>query len=188
MTTNEILDAVTRFADHAHGDQLRKYGGDRYIVHPIRVMENCARYTSEICVLSAALLHDVLEDTSVTPAELLHFLQNIFSPSSAAQTLDLVIALTDVYTKQNYPRMNRRKRKAEEAKRLSQCSAAAQTIKYADIYDNAKHIMEEDPDFGPVFLREAFDLLTQLTGGNAVLRLEVMDVVQGGLNPNKKNL
>ncbi|HYF66833.1 MAG TPA: HD domain-containing protein [Ohtaekwangia sp.] len=189
MSNNKILDAVTVFTDRAHGDQLRKYGSDRYIVHPVRVMKNCARYTTDVCVLSAALLHDVLEDTAVTQDELLKFLQNIFDRPMATRTLSLVIELTDIYTRHNYPRMNRRNRKAQEAKRLSQCSADAQTIKYADIHDNAQHIMDEDPDFGPIFLREAFDLLTQLTRGNATLHAEAIDIVQSGLNFRiKKNL
>ncbi|MGN6567929.1 MAG: hypothetical protein ACTHJ0_08255 [Flavipsychrobacter sp.] len=35
------LEEVIAFADKAHGSQMRKYTPERYIVHPIRVMELC---------------------------------------------------------------------------------------------------------------------------------------------------
>ncbi len=63
---DKVLEKVKEFADNAHGDQMRKYTPDRYIVHPIRVMEICREYDSRLPVLAAALLHDVLEDTKVT--------------------------------------------------------------------------------------------------------------------------
>ncbi|MDF2448383.1 MAG: metal-dependent phosphohydrolase [Bacteroidota bacterium] len=60
-----ILDQIREFADKAHGEQMRKYTPGRYIVHPIRVMNTCKRVTYDICILAAALLHDVLEDTAI---------------------------------------------------------------------------------------------------------------------------
>jgi len=32
-----ILDQIKNFAEQAHGEQLRKYSPERYIVHPARV-------------------------------------------------------------------------------------------------------------------------------------------------------
>jgi (p)ppGpp synthase/HD superfamily hydrolase len=61
-----IISQIIEFADRAHNEQKRKYTPDRYIVHPIRVMETCKKYTSDSAVLAGALLHDVLEDTAVT--------------------------------------------------------------------------------------------------------------------------
>ena len=98
-----ILEKVKVFADQAHGDQRRKYSNERYIFHPLRVMENCRNYTDDMAVLAAALLHDVLEDTKVTREEMDNFLREIMPEVMAARTLDLVIELTDVYTKKNYP-------------------------------------------------------------------------------------
>ncbi|HYH55544.1 MAG TPA: hypothetical protein VD772_02970, partial [Anseongella sp.] len=77
--------------------------------------------------------------------------------------------LTDVYTKENYPRLNRKKRKAREADRLSKAPAAAQTVKYADIIDNAIDIAGHDKDFAKVFLRECGQLLRQMDKGNQQL-------------------
>lgn len=41
MNHSEIINKIIEFADKAHGDQTRKYTSDKYIVHPIRVMETC---------------------------------------------------------------------------------------------------------------------------------------------------
>ena len=71
---DNILASVRSFADEAHGEQVRKYSDERYIQHPIRVMETVQDYIADVPVLAAALLHDVLEDTSVTKRELSQFL------------------------------------------------------------------------------------------------------------------
>ena len=72
----------------------------------------------------------------------------------ASRTTSLVVELTDVYTKAAYPRWNRRKRKRKESERIQKTSSDSQTIKYADIIDNCKEIVEHDPDFAGLFLME----------------------------------
>jgi (p)ppGpp synthase/HD superfamily hydrolase len=173
-----ILEEVRSFADRAHGTQKRKYSGERYIAHPVRVMETCAGFTNDQAVLAAALLHDVLEDTPVTEGEMLDFLRQIMSPEIAARTLTLVVELTDVYVKKNYPGMNRRVRKAREAERLSNVSADAQTIKYADLIDNSTNIFVHDPDFAIVFIHEGKTLLQKMQKGHPELRYRAMKVVE----------
>src|SRR3954464_15075348 len=118
MDIETILDEVKDFADKAHGNQMRRYTPERYIVHPVRVMITCKEYTSDITILAAALLHDVLEDTPVTKEELQAFLMNIMSEEEAKRTVQLVEELTDVYIKENYPKWNRKKRKLKEADSL----------------------------------------------------------------------
>src|SRR3954469_23818249 len=118
MNMDAVLEKIKDFADQAHGDQKRKYTPERYIVHPVRVMELCQRYTTARPLLAAALLHDVLEDTPVTTFQLHRFLALVLNEKEAAQTVQLVIELTDVYIKATFPRWNRRKRKAVEAARI----------------------------------------------------------------------
>ena len=164
-----IIEKVKVFADQAHGDQRRKYSNERYIFHPLRVMENCRNYTDDMAVLAAALLHDVLEDTKVTREEMDNFLREIMPEVMAARTLDLVIELTDVYTKKNYPGLNRRARKMREADRLAKISGDAQTIKYADIIDNVTNIFVNDPDFAVVFIQEGRYALRKMEKGDVEL-------------------
>ena len=176
-----LLQKVRDFADNAHGDQTRKYSPERYIVHPVRVMELCQKHTDSLPVLAAALLHDVLEDTQVTRADLQRFLLAVMNEKDAAQTLNLVVELTDVYTKARYPRWNRRKRKNNEAARIKKTSPDSQTIKYADIIDNCREIVVQDPEFAGLFLFECKQLLMKIPLGAAALYNEAKETVAAGL-------
>ncbi|MEO7924844.1 MAG: HD domain-containing protein [Chitinophagaceae bacterium] len=176
-----LLEQVRDFADKAHGEQRRKYTPDRYIVHPARVMETCKKYSNALPVLAAALLHDVLEDTPVTKEEMQEFLLSIMNKEEATQTLELVIELTDVYTKTAYPKLTRQQRKIKEYGRMEKVSAAAQTIKYADIMDNSKEIVVHDSDFAPVYLHECKTLLEKMSKGNKALHREAFQTVEEGL-------
>lgn len=172
-----VLEKIAAFADQAHGDQQRKYADESYIQHPLRVMKTCRNYGYSLPVLAAAILHDVLEDTDTTPQQIIKFLLTVMNETDAEKTLALVIELTDIYTKEQYPRMNRRKRKTNEANRIKGISAEAQTIKYADIMDNATGIAQHDADFAPVFLRECSNLLEKMQNGNNELRKEAIELV-----------
>jgi GTP diphosphokinase / guanosine-3',5'-bis(diphosphate) 3'-diphosphatase len=58
-----------RFSEAAHKGQTRQ-SGDPYISHPLAVAEILADWHLDGQALVAALLHDVMEDTSVTKAEI----------------------------------------------------------------------------------------------------------------------
>lgn len=174
----QVIEQVQDFAGKAHAGQKRKYTPEPYIVHPVRVMQICKEYTSSIPVLCAALLHDVLEDTEVSKDELKQFLLSVMNDKEAGLTLKLVIELTDVYVKANYPQWNRNTGKKKEAERIMHTSAEAQTIKYADIIDNCKEIIQYDEDFGPRFLRECKMLLQRMNKGDQQLYHRAKDIVE----------
>jgi GTP pyrophosphokinase len=58
-----------RFSEAAHSGQTRQ-SGDPYISHPLAVAEILAGWRLDGQALVAALLHDVMEDTSVTKTEI----------------------------------------------------------------------------------------------------------------------
>lgn len=180
-----ILEQVKVFADKCHGEQMRRYSPDRYIVHPLRVMEICSEYTTDVTVLAAAILHDVLEDTPVTKKQLHEFLLGLMAKEQADKTIQLVEELTDVYIKADYPKWNRRKRKNKEAERLEKTSAEAQTIKYADIIDNAPEITEKDPQFAKKFLPEYRALLRTITKGNPGLYERAVETIESCIARSK---
>ena len=180
----EFLESVEAFARQAHGDQQRKYEPGPYIIHLVRVKNFCLEYIKDEVIAAAALLHDVLEDTPVTKQELLEYLQTVAGDRSK-KILDLVVELTDVYTKNNYPQWNRRKRKAKETERLSQTSAEAQTIKYADILDNSMTISKGAGDFAGVYLSEAKNLIRAMQKGNPALRSRVLETVDRSIETLK---
>ena len=68
---NLVLKA-TQFAALKHCDQRRKDGKTPYIIHPISVAMILSEIGSieDLEILSAALLHDTLEDTDTSAHEL----------------------------------------------------------------------------------------------------------------------
>jgi (p)ppGpp synthase/HD superfamily hydrolase len=152
----DLVERALAFATEAHGrvGQVRKYTGEPYINHPIEVMgivRTAAHYTD--VMLAAALLHDTIEDTTVTRYDL----EREFGSDLA----DMVMELTDQCTEGN-----RAKRKAAEAMRLSTISAEAQTVKLADLISNSASIIEHDPGFAQVYLREKNQILELMTAGD----------------------
>ncbi|MDO4682659.1 MAG: bifunctional (p)ppGpp synthetase/guanosine-3',5'-bis(diphosphate) 3'-pyrophosphohydrolase [Lautropia sp.] len=65
----ERLRTAYRLAERAHAGQFRS-SGEPYVTHPVAVALICASWQMDADALIAALLHDTLEDTSVTRAEL----------------------------------------------------------------------------------------------------------------------
>ncbi len=64
----DMLDAAYVLAMQAHGTQLRE-NGDPYITHPLAVADILAGYRLDVASLVTALLHDTVEDTKLTLAE-----------------------------------------------------------------------------------------------------------------------
>jgi GTP diphosphokinase / guanosine-3',5'-bis(diphosphate) 3'-diphosphatase len=60
--------AAYEVADHAHRNQYRK-SGERYINHPLAVARIVAEIGLDDVTIAAALLHDAVEDTDITLAD-----------------------------------------------------------------------------------------------------------------------
>ena len=65
-TNSKLLDRAIVFATKAHSGTLRKKDGIPYILHPMEVASIAGGITTDVEVLTAALLHDTVEDTDVT--------------------------------------------------------------------------------------------------------------------------
>ena len=144
------------FATAAHAGQKRKYTGGRYIHHCFNVaqiLRSIAITDEEI--LSAAILHDTLEDTKVSMADIHYFF--------GTKVARIVKELTDVSTKEDG---NRAERKQKDLEHLAKASPEAQTIKLADFIDNTSTIVAHDPEFAKVYLLEKKALLKVLTKGD----------------------
>ncbi len=155
---NDLILRAREFAATAHKDQVRKYGGESYIVHPVAVSEMVASVTDDPEVIAAALLHDTVEDTSVTLAEIdYHF---------GARVAAIVSDLTDVSKPSDG---NRQTRRAIDREHTSRACPEAKTIKLADVLDNSSDLVERDPKFAAVYLEEKRLLLTILKEGDPKL-------------------
>lgn len=164
------------FAEAAHAavGQLRPTLSDPnvpYIVHPIEVADIVASVSGATKhQVAAALLHDVLEDTKVKAA----LLVKLFGLTVA----EYVVYLTDYYTPENTPTMNRAKRKELEAVRLSTAPVAVKTIKLADGLSNTPSIAANKPDFMKVYGLEKRRVLEALRGGDAGLWVKLDEMLK----------
>lgn len=167
-----LITSAAKFAEYAHAGQVRRYTNDPYFTHVEAVAKltmQARGATSEM--VAAAYLHDVVEDTSIR-------LDQIERKYGA-----LVAAYVGALTEKKWPepRPNRAYRVAYERDRLALTSPGVQTIKLADLIDNSATIVDHDPAFARVYLREKLALLGVLTSGDQGLWERAMDQVTEGL-------
>jgi len=129
---NQILSAL-KFASQKHFEQRRKNGVTPYINHPIEVAETLARVAdvSDPAILCAALLHDTVEDTDTSEAEI----KQLFGEQIAS----LVMECTD---NKSLPKQERKRLQVEHAPHKS---AGAKLIKLSDKISNVRDITENPP-------------------------------------------
>ncbi len=65
----KLIQKAYEFAKNKHGNQLRK-SGEPYIIHPVQVAYTLSTLNLDDETICAALLHDVVEDTTATREEL----------------------------------------------------------------------------------------------------------------------
>ena len=152
-----------------HSGQLIRRTNDPYFAHVLNVAKMAAPYA--LLGYEIGLSHDLLEKTSVRP-ETLHrqLMQLKYIKDEADNITNAVIELTDVYTKTNYPKTGKAVRKREEARRLITISPAAQTVKYADLYDNICWVVKHDLENAAAYLQRKNELIFKMIAGNPVLR------------------
>ncbi len=178
---NDVLHRAIRIATDAHEGQNRKYLDVPYIAHPLSVMMRVRAVSDNLNMLAAAILHDVLED-GPDPVEA----ERQILQQCGADVLELVNELTEHYTRERYPALNRAERKAAERLDWVHKSADAKTIKLADLIDNTEHISEPGNDFFKVYLREKRELLDTLQAGDAQLYQQAGRILDGHLNPGSR--
>jgi hypothetical protein len=158
------------FVKEQHGEQKRKYTGEPYWTHLLSVAAIVSEYSIQNCEVEIALCHDLFEDTPCTPELLEQYLFDLgYDQSSREMILRGVGDLTDKFTKEAYPKFNRKIRKGFEAQRLWKIQPYSQTVKYADIIDNTGSIAANDAGFARVYLRETDAFLWKINAGNKAL-------------------
>jgi (p)ppGpp synthase/HD superfamily hydrolase len=156
------------FANFHHTSvlQRRKYTGEPYIVHPaavankVRGVPGC---TEEM--LAAAWLHDTVEDTRATFAD-------IFD-----QFGEQVASYVNYLTNCPLSAGNREARNRLDRDRLARAPGEVQTIKLADLIDNTDSITKHDKGFARIYMVEKAMLLDVLTKGDPTLLAEARGIV-----------
>jgi len=150
----QLLDALS-FAAEKHQMQRRKdAAASPCINHPIalaRVLCNEGGVT-EMNVLSAALLHDTIEDTNTTAEEL----RARFGKAIAG----IVVAVTDD------KKLDKQTRKALQVEHAPHLSRAAKLVKLADKICNVRDVASTPPSDWPLQRRqEYFDWAKRVVDG-----------------------
>lgn len=179
-------DKLYNFIKIKHANQVRKYTGEPYYLHPLEVANLVAQFN--VWGIPIALCHDLLEDTDCTEQELLAELIKIECPDKDANLIvKQVKELTNQFTSKNYPHLNRAERKKLECERLATISSTAQTVKYADISHNAFSIMQHDPKFAKVYLKEKLAAVEVMQAGHPQLRYICLKQLQDSIQKLNKN-
>jgi guanosine-3',5'-bis(diphosphate) 3'-pyrophosphohydrolase len=164
----EKIELAKEYFRRAHDSigQKRKYTDEPYWVHTEAVAQLVWDATQNEDTTIAALGHDVLED--VTPKNSEYSLENLIKEFGSV-VAQYVVEVTNVFTHEAYPDMNRAKRKHAEHERLAKISLGGKAIKLADIAHNVYGIVDQNRDFAKVFVAEKTQALVFLRDGNPML-------------------
>lgn len=153
---------------HSATDQRRKYTNEPYIMHP-RAVALLVRelYPADLELQSAALLHDVVEDTHIT--------NDYISQVMGAEIARLVAEVTDVAKPEDGNRATRARINREH---LAKASARGQTLKACDIRHNLESVLVADPAFAAVYAKEKREQLEILTQAHPVALENAWSVIR----------
>ena len=176
MNNTKILLEAATFAAKKHTGQKRKgKEGEPYINHPLEVAALLASIgdVDDPDVLTAALLHDTVEDTSTTRDEI----AERFGPLTA----DIVMEVTD---DKSLPKQERKRLQVEHAPHLSE---GAKLVKLADKISNIRDVIERPAEgWDDPRRREYVDwgksVVAGLRGVNAGLEAEFDSLVARAKN------
>lgn len=130
-----------------HSGQKRKYTGEDYISHPISVYHMMTKHTDDKDLLSATILHDVVEDTEMS----IETIEKLFGKKTAEYVWFLTKPPSNVG--------NRATRKKMDRVRLASAPEMVKLIKVMDTYHNAQSIYKYDKKFWKTFRMETWLLL-----------------------------
>jgi (p)ppGpp synthase/HD superfamily hydrolase len=137
-----LIKKAHALATAMHAGVVRMGSGEPYVEHVERVAASLAELGFPEHVIAAAYLHDVIEDTGYSEAEL----AKEFSPEIAA----LVAEVTNPVLPKEPG--NRAWRKAKEVEHLAKASYFGASIKLADMLDNSSNVREVNPEFAATYL------------------------------------
>ncbi|MFM7011883.1 MAG: guanosine polyphosphate pyrophosphohydrolase [Betaproteobacteria bacterium] len=151
------------FARDVHKSQRRKYTNNPYTDHLAEVVGiamSVGWRHAEIHpdnFMAVCWLHDCMEDQGVTAPGLIGL-------GMPFDVVDGVVMLSDM------EQGTRAQRKAASRARLATAPGWVQTIKCADLISNTSSIVQHDPKFSDVYLKEKRALLDVMTKADPRLR------------------
>ena len=131
----ELLDRAIVFAVKAHAGTERRGKGFPYIVHPMEAVEIVATLTPDQELLSAAVLHDVVEDTGISADEL--------RAEFGDRIADLVVAESDEFVEGVSEEDSWHERKQAAIDRLAAAPLEAKMVALGDKLSNMRAIARD---------------------------------------------
>jgi len=172
----DLLNRAYVYAMKAHGEQ-RRDSGDPYFSHPLQVAAILTDLKLDDATIAAALLHDTIEDTDATRAEIDrlfgHDIGRLVEGLTKLKKLDLV---------------SREAKQAENLRKLLLAIAddvRVLLIKLADRLHNMRTLAARPPEARRRTAEETLDIYAPLAGrmGMHQLREELEDLAFRELNP-----
>jgi GTP pyrophosphokinase len=171
-----MLNRAYVYAMKKHGDQKRR-NGDPYFSHPLEVAAILTGLKLDDATIATALLHDVIEDTDTTRAEI----DELFGPKIA----ELVDGLTKIR------RLDLVSKKAEQAENFRKLLLAISSdirvllVKLADRLHNMRTLEHNSPESRERNSQETLDIYAPLAGrmGMQEMREELEGLAFRWLNP-----
>src|SRR5215813_7599268 len=175
-TDEDLLNRAYVYAMKAHGEQKR-LSGDPYISHPLEVAGILAEHQLDDATIAAALLHDTIEDTEATRAEI----DQLFGRDIGR----LVEGLTKL---KKLDLVSREAKQAENLRKLLLAIAEdvrVLLVKLADRLHNMRTIGHMRPEARRRIAEETIDIYAPLAGriGMYELREELESLAFRELNP-----
>ncbi len=176
------------FAHRAHKDQ-RRLSGEPYIIHPVAVARSLAEMGLDTATIAAALLHDVVEDTS--------FGEDSIRREFGEEVNMLVRAVTKISLvkkdsmKDQKPSSELKAREAAENIRLMLLATTRDVrvilIKLADKLHNMQTLGFQKPHKVERIAREVIDIYAPIAGRLGMFRMksELEDLAFGALQPEE---
>lgn len=167
-----IADDALKYAGKMHKGQRRRFTGESYIVHPMRVAAYLVTFELGTDMTRAkAFLHDVVEDTKATFDDI-HDLFGI-------EVANSVYRLTDPNEYDKMKGMTKLEKLERYGEHIALGTSTDANIKLADILDNVPSMVHHAKhQKGLSYVREKKFFLQYLTKGDAVLYNYVKNMLQ----------
>jgi GTP pyrophosphokinase len=179
-TNERLIRDAWAFAERMHAGQTRK-SGEPYFTHPVAVATILAEQQLDDATIVTALLHDTIEDTKASYAEIeARFGREI------AELVDGVTKLTNLQLNSTETKQ------AENFRKLFMATSRdlrVTLVKLADRLHNMRTIRSMKPEKQIQKARETMDIYAPLAGrmGMQWMREELEDLAFRVLNPDARN-